>query len=530
MRTPRDKPEASPTRSSRERLLGRRCSQGMYTRRLPCASTIAVGISSHNALPWTWQLTDRNESGISSRASGPAYSTGSGGASRCLRYASKRHLIKLPGSAPVNQPTTGNNLEALYRLRRPFLGLSPTAQHPSGDRRTVSRAGWRREPSRSGDQRMMSGPAAADACPPADPDTTGFGLRRTSTLLDTTQTSCTHDSSPPPARPADPVWIHRFRRSVAEALEGRWPTRAARIRECGESAVVMLCADCGARHLFPVRCAGRTCPICARRGAAALSCRLLERIRVHDLTMECEPWDGPGRTSSWSGGDLHGRSWKLVTLTSPAPRDSALRFEPEHLRTSVTHVRAAVGRWWRSTPWGRQKRDPASRRKRVRRDTSCLSALEVAPGGMVHVHALVYGEYVPHRELSNLWGSALGLEGPAVVDIRTVDASDPTKGIREALKYATKGIGGKDQGTRAAAVEYAFRNVHRVSISGALRSIQGRSTRPDVEDPQGADLHASDDAVCEACGVIGSWQWDRIVSHGHVQENGSWGVLRRAPP
>lgn len=211
------------------------------------------------------------------------------------------------------------------------------------------------------------------------------------------------------------------------------------------------------------------------------------------------------------------------------------RFKPENLQAAVKRVRKAVGPWWRRTPWGRQVTNPDSRTKRVRKDTSLAYALEIAPGGMVHVHALVYGEYVAQAELARAWGKALGMNGPAVVHIRSVDPEDPTRGIREALKCATKGQGKRgEQAARAAAVEYAFAHVHRVAISGALRGIRCRSVDPDAEDVQAEDVHDECEAACEACGALGSWVWERIVSHKMVEMNDGWGVVlprsERSPP
>ena len=316
------------------------------------------------------------------------------------------------------------------------------------------------------------------------------------TSLDTTQTSCTH--------PADPEWTHKFRHRVADHLQDLWPTRADRIRRCGEAAVRVAC---DAPHLFPERCVARTCPTCARRGATAVGNRTDERIQVHNLVMESEPWDGPGESSRATWGDQHGRGWKLLTLTTPAVNDREARFNPEALRTSVRRAVKAFLPFWRRTAWGRQVRDSGTRKKRARRDTSAVRVLEVAPGGMVHVHSLVYGEYVPQADLAEAWRAALGVAHPVVVDVRAIGA-DVARGIREALKYATKGEGsGRDQARNAAAVEYAMHNTRRVSILGALQKIQGRSEDAEAEDIRPEDVHDEFEAPCEACGVLGEWRW-----------------------
>lgn len=255
--------------------------------------------------------------------------------------------------------------------------------------------------------------------------------------------------------------------------------------------------------------------------------RLLERMAVHDQRMESEPWDGPDAPSMWVHGDPRGRSWKMVTLTSPAHRPESDRFDPEVLERSVKRVRKAISRWWRGTSWGRQVRDPGSRRKRARRDTSYVATVEVAPGGMVHAHVLVYGEYVAQADVADAWAVCLQLD-EVIVDVRRVNPKDPTKGIREALKYATKGEGARNrQVSRAAAVELAFAGVRRVSIAGALRRVRGRSNRSDGEDVKPEDVHDESDAACEACGTSNVWAWKGVRPHIAVAINGGWGAVKR---
>ena len=149
---------------------------------------------------------------------------------------------------------------------------------------------------------------------------------------------------------------------------------------------------------------------------------------------------------------------------------------------------------------------------------------------MVHLHVLVYGEYVPQALLAEEWGRVLGLGKPAVIDIRKVNPADVAGGIREALKYATKGEGSRcDQARKAAAVEYALANTKRVSILGALRMVQGRSEAADSDDLQAEDLHDDHDAACEVCGSLGRWNWRGYTDAVAVARNGGWGFLQ-APP
>ena len=169
-----------------------------------------------------------------------------------------------------------------------------------------------------------------------------------------------------------------------------------------------------------------------------------------------------------------------------------------------------------------QARDGRSRSKRARRDTSMVAALEVAPGGMVHAHLLVYGEFVPQAELQELWERELGVER-AIVDVRSVKG-DVMGGIREALKYATKGAG-PEQAKRAAAVELAFRDRKRLRVYGALRAFRGRSAEADSDDVQDADLHDHHEAACEACGLIGDWRRGTLQGREAVTRTGGWGLV-----
>lgn len=332
--------------------------------------------------------------------------------------------------------------------------------------------------------------------------------------------------------PPDPIGAYFYRDAVAEALEELSATldtsrvaraalkRALVLRECGRAGVLIACGACGTRHLVPYRCSARTCPVCSRRHAARIAERTARRVTVHDLTMEAEPWDGhtPYRQS---------RRWRHITLTTPADHDLEVRFEPVALARLIRAIREATSRFWRKTPYGTQKRDSATRRKRARRDTSYIAGIEVAPGGMVHVHMLVYGEYVPQALLQRLWGEALGQ--PAFVFVQAVKGSDGIDAaIRETLKYATKGERDvRTQARHAAAVEIAFWNVKRLSVGGALRRVRVDDQPAGGDDGLPEDVHSSHELACGACGAVGSWQWGGVVAPAAVLENGGYGVVGR---
>ncbi len=144
---------------------------------------------------------------------------------------------------------------------------------------------------------------------------------------------------------------------------------------------------------------------------------------------------------------------------------------------------------------------------------------------MVHVHTLVYGEYIAQRILQAAWSRAMG--EPAMVYVTGLkSAQGVTDAIREVLKYATKGE--KDRRTQAAhaaAVELALRNVHRTSIGGALRTIRVTEKDGATEDVRNEDLHDHHTLACETCGTQGEWRWVSVVSAIVVEELGGFGAV-----
>ncbi len=335
--------------------------------------------------------------------------------------------------------------------------------------------------------------------------------------LDTTGSSRTHQ--------ADPQWTHDFRDQVSAELFPFWRTRANAMAECGRGAIAIACLPCAAPHYVPLRCGSRTCPTCARKAAAAMASRTAARVAVHDIQQEAQPWDGPGKPRR--------RSWKLVTLTCPALPNIEDRFSRAEQRKQVKRARAAWYPFWRSTAWGRQVRSPGDRTKRARRDTSFAMGGETSPRGVVHLHVLVFGEFIHQRQLQALWGQALGTTTPVIVDVRQIKGgvAGVRDAIREALKYCAKAEKGPRQAAHAASVELAWRGVRRLEIGGALRRVKLPETNEDGgEDLRPEDLHNQHAASCESCGSVGLWRWLGIVPASVVELNGGWGLARDYVP
>jgi hypothetical protein len=344
----------------------------------------------------------------------------------------------------------------------------------------------------------------------------------------------------------EPIYVddaetHRFRVAVAAVVaELGWSNRAMSLALCGKAGVEVKCGGCTTPSLVPFRCGARTCPTCARAGAGAVAARVANRIAVHDAAMSGVDWDGAKRrqTQHWQC-PVHQRAckcwqlrqWRLVTLTR-RPVDLGDRWNPHNVRAQLKQAGSLLAAWWRRVEWGRQVRDADSGRKRSRKDTSCVWGLEVAPGGMVHFHVTVYGEFLNQVELLKAWREVLCAAGvtdrkDGGVRVEALRGEGVRDSIREVLKYATKGTqkDGESQmpsAQQAGVVEVAFQNVRRVGIKGALRKF----AEPEVLDVHLEDLHNDHVLTCEACGNVGEWTWGAIVGRDLVQRNHGFGLLR----
>jgi hypothetical protein len=136
----------------------------------------------------------------------------------------------------------------------------------------------------------------------------------------------------------------------------------------------------------------------------------------------------------------------------------------------------------------------------------------------VHIHLAIYGEYVADWYLQQLWREHCVVGGWISVEtIKAATAADFRKALREVLKYVSKGD--KQPGKRAeraAAIEWAFKNVRRVELGGALRCV------PAVTEAEVATAGRK----CEVCDGGSSWRWQGIRAPDYVATNGGFGVTR----
>ncbi len=350
----------------------------------------------------------------------------------------------------------------------------------------------------------------------------------------------------PPLAESEPIYIddaptHRFRLAVAAVVaELGWQGRSTGLGLCGRAGIEVTCGGCSCPTLVPYRCGARTCPTCARASAAGVSQRIASRITLHDAALATVEWDGPTRRKPgvhWEC-PIHRdrckcwqlRQWRLVTLTRRSTPGAPWNLEA--IRAQVKQASALLAYWWKLTEWGRQVRDAGSRKKRSRLDTSCVWGLEIAPGGMVHFHVIVYGEYLAQSALHRAWRAALahlGVQDPTDggARVEALRGGSVSESIREVLKYATKGaqkdgVDAMPTALQAGIVEVAFRSIRRTGIKGALRKFAA----PEILDTTLADLHDDHVMSCEACGVVGEWHFGEIVGRNAVHRNNGYGLLR----
>lgn len=317
---------------------------------------------------------------------------------------------------------------------------------------------------------------------------------------------------------ADDLGAHVFRHRVAAALSPWWRTRAHGLETCGEAGARLRCSCCSSVHVAPYRCGARSCPTCAHIASAVSVDKLAARVeRAMPAGSLDTLWEGP----SWP----REKSWLMFTgtqQTAGAKGDDS-RYEHAALLASIRRVRGAWGPFWRSTAWGARvyQRSPTTGilGTRLRRDVAFAMGIEVAPGGMVHLHAAIYGEYNRERDRDHVWRQwreAIGKAG--FITVKPMKAATPDDfkdSLREVLKYVSKGERGERRALHAAAIERAMRQVRRVEMGGAIRGA--------VRNIDPLDL-ASHRQSCTDCGANEQWQWAGLRGPEYVIANGGFGL------
>lgn len=171
--------------------------------------------------------------------------------------------------------------------------------------------------------------------------------------------------------------------------------QADRYETCGLQYAIVRCRSCKNPLVGPKRCEVRICESCARKFAVAV------RTRMEQIAKELTPRDGK----------------RLAFLTLTKKTFPNYRPTSNEVRQLFRCARKLINGFWPKKNGG-----------------GGFAVFEVGDNDNIHIHALIYGQYVPQEIISRRW---LELTGDSfVVHIRTVRS--PRKGIGYLLKYVTK--------------------------------------------------------------------------------------------
>ena len=301
-----------------------------------------------------------------------------------------------------------------------------------------------------------------------------------------------------------------FEAKQGRGKQSRWFfSRGLKVRSCGNQLRGFVCgtwapngsSDADAiRRFIPgsgrasnLSCDLRSCPHCARRSAARESVALLRAMR--------------------NVPEARSMSWKLVTFT--AWRDPS---DPKaHTSKAMKQGLAAMWAGWQSV-WSFLKRQKGA---------AAYGAIEMAEGGHIHLHAVVYSRFIVRKNAARLFAEGHNAqnggsyrwavaEGEMCVDVR--DASPES--AREVAKYITKAPSPLDEGWLAGEHrrstlspkllvrwEHATKNTPLRRAYGAIRGLLAEEHER-VDEAEAEDMIAEHreelPSTCPHCGSDGS--------------------------
>lgn len=226
------------------------------------------------------------------------------------------------------------------------------------------------------------------------------------------------------------------------------------------------CSDCGSLLLGSARllttCQLRCCPTCARFMANAA------RVKAKELILRIP------RESGYRFYGLH-----MTTRFDPS--------DPDAFTIDALRARCQVTKGAAKYVWTRVLKQAGA---------GFIAALEVAPGGMVHVHAIYFG---PRRDIDCI--RAAWLEKiPDSPQMLIEELEDPETRLPELFKYMMKlSAASDDEEARsgidprlAARVEIALSGKRRVESYGVFRKVK-------LEEPPEEETTQLDRLHCEFC-------------------------------
>lgn len=171
--------------------------------------------------------------------------------------------------------------------------------------------------------------------------------------------------------------------------------QAFRYRDCGMHYVYLSCSDCKQAYLGPFRCELRICSTCARKYANRI--RQKQSALIKELTPR------------------HGRRLMFLTATKKT-KGSSIPTNAE-LKLAFKEFRKLVNKLYPG-----------------KSGCGAFASLEIGKGNNVHIHAIVYGYFVPQKKISELW---LEITNDSQVVFIT-EVRSPIKCLNYLLKYISK--------------------------------------------------------------------------------------------
>jgi len=212
--------------------------------------------------------------------------------------------------------------------------------------------------------------------------------------------------------------------------------QANRFDACGSEYIRVKCRDCNQYYIGRKRCEVRICESCSRKYA-------IKTVEKQTAVFEAIPKRNKYRPM-------------LLTLTlksNPVYRPTAV-----DIKRLYKHTRKLINFFWPK-----------------RHNTGGFTTLEVGENFNLHIHALIYGQYVPQWAISEYWHKLTG--DSMIVHIR--EAKKPHAAIGYILKYITKPLKRADP-EEIAYLCYVLAGTRRIRTYGIFYNFKVPGKQPTV--------------------------------------------------
>ena len=222
---------------------------------------------------------------------------------------------------------------------------------------------------------------------------------------------------------------------------------------------MLTCKDCGQHYNALLGCHLRTCPTCAKEYGDRVYREILAIAKKFPVTAT--------------------HRLRMITFGYGTKKG---------MREGLKESQKAFYKIWRSDL--RPRLNPGQTPRKYGKAGVFASVEFGAKSDSVHIHALYYGPWINRKKLQERWKQ---LTGSWYVDVRECKGS---RGIREVVKYISKGITGNDY--KAFEIEKALQGTRRIMTYGVFYD---RHTDLNEETYQ---------FTCPCCGSA-QWRYQGII-------------------